>query len=79
LQDVFADLLDAASDAETMEGAEGVESLEDHEVEGALQDFGFFGVHFVPLDIAKKIAGVLWNVHRAGIVSAPCFLRRLRA
>jgi hypothetical protein len=62
-----------------VEGAKGVEGFEDHEVEGALQDFGFFGVHFVPLDIAKKIAGVLWNVHRAGIAPTSCVLRCLRA
>ena len=47
-KDVFTQLLDAAGDAEAMLGTEGVEGLEDHEIEGALQNFGFirfFGAH----------------------------------
>jgi hypothetical protein len=42
-EDVFADLLDAAGDAEAVLGAEGMERFEDHEVEGALEDVGSFG------------------------------------
>src|SRR3984957_13306644 len=40
-EDVFADLLDTAGDAEAVLRAEGVERFEDHEVEGALEDVGF--------------------------------------
>jgi hypothetical protein len=36
---VAADLLDAAGDAVAVETAHGVEGLEDHEVEGALEEF----------------------------------------
>src|ERR1700722_2910611 len=41
LEDVFADLLDAAGDAEAVLRSESVKRLEDHEVEGALEDVGF--------------------------------------
>src|ERR1700722_17410214 len=40
-EDVFADLLDTAGNAEAVLRAEGVERFEDHEVEGALEDVGF--------------------------------------
>jgi len=40
-EDVFADLLDTAGDAEAVLRAEGVERFEDHEVEGSLEDVGF--------------------------------------
>src|SRR5579863_3940522 len=41
LQGFFADLLDAACDAVAVKRAHGSERFEDHEVEGALEDFGF--------------------------------------
>ena len=43
-EEIAADLLDAAGEAVAVERAEDVESLEDHEGEGALEDIGFFGV-----------------------------------
>lgn len=44
---VAGNLLDAACDAVAMEGSKGGEGLEDHEVQGALEEFeaGFFRVH----------------------------------
>ena len=43
-EEIAADLLDAAGEAVAVEGAEDVESFEDHEGEGALEDVGFFRV-----------------------------------
>jgi hypothetical protein len=40
LERFFADLLDAAGDAVTVERAHGGERLEDHEIESALENFG---------------------------------------
>ena len=47
-EEIAADLLDAAGEAVAVERAEDVESFEDHEGEGALEDIGFFvgGCHF---------------------------------
>jgi hypothetical protein len=42
-EEVAADLFDAAGKAVAVEGAEDVESLEDHKGESALEDVGFFG------------------------------------
>ena len=50
LERFFADLLDAAGDAVAVERAHGGESFEDHEVERALENFGFgIGWHLVAL------------------------------
>jgi hypothetical protein len=42
-EDVLTELLDAPGDAEAMKWSEGMQGFEDHEIEGALEDFGFFG------------------------------------
>jgi len=41
-EEIAADLLDAAGEAVAVERAEDVESFEDHEGEGSLEDVGFF-------------------------------------
>lgn len=41
-EEIAADLLDAAGEAVAVKRAEDVESFEDHEGEGALEDVGFF-------------------------------------
>jgi len=56
-QNVLADLLDAAGDAEAVLRAEGVERFEDHEVEGALEDVGFFGHGWFSFGHAKEDRG----------------------
>lgn len=65
LQDVSADLFDAAGDAVAVQRTHGVKGLEYHEIERALQDFGFGAGHEpLLLPAHRRMAQDMWGVNR---------------
>src|SRR5260370_28806203 len=54
LQHLFADLLDAPRNPKSVLWAESVESLQNHQIERALQDFGFVSGHGYSLGHCKE-------------------------
>jgi hypothetical protein len=59
-------LLDAPGYAVAMLRAHGVESLQDHEVEGALEDVRLVGRHVLQLlwDDYRRLPLFVWDVNR---------------